>query len=60
MIVVGCSGGVHIASQLAKILHAKYVAVEFSSFPDGESHIRLPAQLHKEVVVKISYDCKGL
>lgn len=53
MIIVGCSGGVHLSQQLAKTLKAHHVAVEHTKFPDGESHIRIDANLHNEIVVLV-------
>ncbi len=53
MIVVGCSGGVHLASRIAKLLNARYVPLSVDSFPDGESHIRLDASLREEMIVLV-------
>ena len=51
MIIVGCSGGLHLSEKIALALNARHIPLETRSFPDGELYVRLHAPLHKETVV---------
>lgn len=51
--IIGCSGGIHIARDIARSLKVPYTSVETRFFPDGEIYVRLPGDIKEENVVVV-------
>ncbi len=50
MKIIGCSGGMHLARPLSRILGAELVPVESRLFPDGELYVRIAGDVSGDVV----------
>jgi ribose-phosphate pyrophosphokinase len=54
LIVLGGSQGEHVAAQLAALLRAELGEVEVSHFPDGETYVRVLAEVEGKRVVYVN------
>lgn len=56
MIIIGCSGGKHLAGKIAKKLKCPYSLLKVKKYPDGELNLRLMSNVKgKEVVLVQSF-----
>ncbi|MET1159616.1 MAG: ribose-phosphate diphosphokinase [Thermoprotei archaeon] len=54
IVVLGGSGGYHIAYKVSKLLAVDLGDVEIKSFPDGETHIRIIPEVKDKTVIYIN------
>ncbi len=60
MLIIGCSGALKLAKNIAKVLDCEYSGLFTDKFPDGETRVRFETALKNEEVVLVQSFYKNI